>query len=174
MCEPSLSKLPLGALHEHPAMAFQIFCAIKATIRRIFRRRENSRAGPLCALKMGVNMIDIHEHPINGPWHRQPFANMLVSLATGCWALVTGGPTREHNDALIGFHLRVLDSPIAFRYAYAFTEPEHPRQPIQRRDTVLVRQHRNDARILVSHDLSLSLRTSRGQAASSLTIEALV
>src|SRR5262249_58520271 len=49
------SLSPLGALHEHPAMAFQILCPIESTVRRIFRRRKNSRAGPLRALIVGVN-----------------------------------------------------------------------------------------------------------------------
>src|SRR5262245_57771845 len=148
----------LGPLHEHPSMAFKILRAIEATVRRIFRRRKNSRAGALGTLIVGINVIDIHEHPVNRPRHRQPFANALVSLATGCGALITGGPARKHNYALIGFHLRVPDSPIGLWYPFAFAEPERSRQPIHRRDTVLVRQHRNDARIFLCHDLSLSLK----------------
>src|SRR5262249_12069413 len=109
------SLSPLGALHEHPAMAFQILCAIESTVRRIFRRRKNSRAGPLRALIVGVNTIDIHEHTVNCPRYRQPFANALVSLAAGCRALITGGPARKHYDALIGFHLGVPNSPIGLR-----------------------------------------------------------
>src|SRR5215472_876696 len=115
----AFSLSPLGALHEHPAMAFQILCAIETTVRRIFRRRKNSRAGPLCALIVRVNAIDIYEHSVNRPRYRQPFANAFVSLATGCGALITGGPARKHNDALICLHLSVSDSPIGLRHAYA-------------------------------------------------------
>src|SRR5262249_416235 len=98
LIKPSpFSLSPLGPLHENPAMAFQILCAIETTVGRIFRRRKNSRAGPLGALIMGVNAIDIHEHPVNRPRHGQPFANALVSLAAGCGALITGGTARKHN-----------------------------------------------------------------------------
>ena len=160
----SCSRSPLGTRHKQPTMAFQVLSAIEATVRRMFRRGENSCADTLRALIVGVNAINIHKHSVNRPRNRQPFANALVPFAAGSGTFITRRPAHNHNDILIGFHLRVPNSPIGFWYTCSFTEPDRPRKPIQRRDTVLVRQHRNDAWILISHDLSLSHRAIFGEA----------
>src|SRR5262249_46214891 len=70
------------------------------------------------------NAINIHEHSVNHPGHRQPFANTLIFLAAGCRAFIACRSARQHDKAMTGFHLRVPDSPIAFRQSGAFAEPE--------------------------------------------------
>ena len=155
------SLSPLGALHEHPAVAFQVLRAVEATIRRVLRGRKNSRTSALRALIMGIDAINVHKDAIDYPRHRQTFANSLISFATGCGVFITGRPARQHNHTLIGFHLRVSDPSIGVRNARSFSIPECSRQPIQRRDTILIRQHRNHTWILVRHNLQSSLWPGR-------------
>lgn len=73
-------------------MAFQILYTIEATVRRIFGRRENSRAGPLGAVIMGLDVIDVHNHPVNRPRYCKSFVNALVSFATGTVVVRPGSP----------------------------------------------------------------------------------
>ena len=55
-------------MHEHPAVTLEIFSAIPAARRSLFRLGKDVRACVLSPLVVVVNVVDVYQHTINYPF----------------------------------------------------------------------------------------------------------
>src|SRR5262249_44915243 len=79
-----------SSLKEKPAVAFQVFGAIPAAWKPVFRLGENAGAGSLRPLIMLVHVIDVDQHAVDDPWDLRPGTGALAMLAMPLRALVVG------------------------------------------------------------------------------------
>ena len=131
-------------LHEHPSMAFDVLGAVTPRWRTIFRLRKYLSPCPSSAVKVSVNVVDVHKHPVNDPRNRRPLPCLLAALLVLLGALIRGCRRSEHHNAVTGVQFGVTYRSVRRCDPVSFHEAERSRKPIDGRRRIGVRDHRHN------------------------------
>src|SRR5262245_52507736 len=141
----------LATLHEHPAMALEIFGAVALSGRARFQLREDQSAFPLGPGEVGLHVVDIDQSTVNDVWDAGPLFSTGTVLTMDQRALVVGTGCGQHDHPISGLHFSMSQAAILSNHARPLDEAEGPGQPLQACATVGIRDHRNDIGILIRH-----------------------
>src|SRR4030088_1841225 len=114
----TVSILGLGPLHEHPAMAFQVFGAVALPILTRFDAADDGSPVLLRPREVGIDIVDVDQHAVDDVRNRGPFLGRLAALSVVARRLIVGRWSGQHDDAVAGLH---------FAMAEAAVLAEHPR-----------------------------------------------
>jgi hypothetical protein len=134
----------VAPLEKEPTVAFKIFCSISPAGRSLFDVRQDPRTGCFRACEMSIEVVHIDEHTIDNPWKRRPPARLLADLPMAFRTLVVGGGRSEHDQSVTCLHLAVREPPVRPDETCRLSESKSVSKPFQSRDSLFVRNHRND------------------------------
>src|SRR5713226_3408771 len=149
----------LLALHEHPAVAFEVLDPIPLGVFVPVDVGQDASTRPSRLLVVSLHVEDVNQHAIDDVRHRRPLARLLATLAVLLGTFVVWARRGQHDEAFARLHLAVAQPALLGDHAHSFFEPECCRQPGHRPGPVLVGDHRNHGG--VGRHLSL-LRQLRG------------
>src|SRR5438046_1021176 len=144
-----LSGIRSRPLHEHPAVAFQVFGAVEAAVVIVFGLGQDRRPARFGATEVSVDVVDVNEDTIHHVRHRRPTRRLLTAFAVSARTPVVGCGGGQHDDARARLHLAVAQPAVLADHTGALTETECPRQPVQRCRSILIRQHRDHVGVIL-------------------------
>src|SRR5207302_6858007 len=143
------------ALHEHPAMALEVFGAVALPVLVSFDLGDDRSPSSLCLREMGIDVVDVDQHAVDDIGHRRPPLCRLAGIAMVTRCLVIGGWAGQHDDAVARLHFAMAQPAVLAQHAGALREAKRGRQPIHRGGTVLIGDHGNHVRIGRCHCCAL-------------------
>src|SRR5207253_1117191 len=85
-----LNSIRSRTLHEHPAVAFQVFGAVEAAVVIVFGLGQDRRAARFGATEVSVDVVDVNEDTIHHVRHRRPTRRLLTAFAVSARTAVVG------------------------------------------------------------------------------------
>src|SRR5438309_11089235 len=149
-CSPA-ARADSVLLDEHPAVAFEVLRPVEPAVRVVLRLRDAPGPGALRPREVGVHAVHVDAEAVDHPGDRGPSLGGDARLAVVLRTLVVRRRSGEENPTAFEIEFRVTDRPVRFRNPIELPEPEGANQPVDRRRSVLVRDHGH-------HPWSLHLR----------------
>src|ERR1700686_3581111 len=138
------------ALHEHPPVPLEVFSPVALAWTPGLDLRKDGGAGCASTLEMSVHILDVHQNAIDDVWDLRPLRGSLASLSVVSWRLIVRRRSGKHDHSaavLAGHHFAVAEPAIRLDHADDLVEAKCFRQPVHRRWSVLVREHRDHVRL---------------------------
>ena len=143
VCSSSTIARLIAQGHEHPAVAFNIRCAVEPAERKILEFAEDGRSGRTRSFVVPVYVVDRDVNAVDHPRCRQPTTGLIAFSGVVDGALVLRSRPPEHHSRAAEVQLGMRHPTVRIRVTLAgFLKAESFGQPIDRSSDILVRQHR--------------------------------
>src|SRR5262245_4492488 len=131
-------------LEKEPAMAFEIFRPISSPWGTLLDLGEDQCACRSRSCEVSIKIIHNYEHAVDNPGHTGPLARLFADLSVAFRTAVIWRRTRKHDRSGACHHLAVLETPVRRSTTTRLTKPGRVAKPFQRRDPILVGDHRDN------------------------------
>src|SRR2546430_5436136 len=135
-------------------MPLDVFDAVPLALLALLDREKNPLCRFLRPVKVWVDIVDVDEHAVDDVRDLGPALSLLAFLAVMLRPAIVGRGGGEHDHAVAGLHLAVAQPAVLAQHPGAFAKSERPGEPVHRRRSILVRDHRDHCGVLVHHAAS--------------------
>src|SRR5882762_5600184 len=103
-------------------MAFEVLGTVALPVLIRFNVGDDGGTVLLSLREVGIDVVDVDQHPIDYVRHRRPLLRRLATLAMMPRSLVIGRRGGQHDDAVTGLHLAMTEPAVPVQHPGAFLE----------------------------------------------------